>query len=175
MAQRVVEADERVEMLGLLDTGRPEERGAGLALDHASVLRRVLTDVIGWAATRGITPQMLEGLTPAGQLEVVAEKVGERWMPPERLAEVAALTRVRLANHNALVDYVARPYPGAIDYFQSTGSANLATAPEAIAFWSGLARGGFTIHPVGGNHGTLLQVPHVHTLADALKKALGAT
>jgi amino acid adenylation domain-containing protein len=174
MAQRLVEAGEAVQMLGLLDTGRPEERDAGLALDHASVLRRVLTDVIGWAATRGITPQMLEGLTPAEQLEVVAEKVGERWMPPERLAEVAALTRVRLANHNALVDYVARPYPGAIDYFQSTGSAHLATAPDAISFWSGLARGGFTIHPVGGNHGTLLQVPHVHTLAGALKKALGA-
>ena len=46
--------------------------------------------------------------------------------------------------------------------------------PEAVAYWRGLARGGLTIHPVGGNHATLLQVPHVRTLADALKNALGA-
>ena len=92
----------------------------------------------------------------------------------ERIPEVAALTRVRMANHNALVDYVARPYAGRITYFTTRASSRLSAAQEAIRFWGRLAEGGFGVHEVSGNHGTMLQPPHVASVAAELRAVLAA-
>ncbi|HEX2081070.1 MAG TPA: amino acid adenylation domain-containing protein [Longimicrobium sp.] len=173
MARRLHAAGERVELLALLDTARPETRGdQRFPLDHAAVLRRVLTDLFGWGGTAAVTVEALRTLPPEAQLQHAARRLGARLLPQERLPEVAALTRVRMANHNALVDYVPRPYAGRITYFNSRASSRLASAQEAMRFWGRLAEGGFCVHEVSGNHGTMLQHPHVESVAEALRRVL---
>jgi amino acid adenylation domain-containing protein len=173
MARRIRAEGGEVELLALIDTQPPEPRDApGLALDHAAVLRRVITDVFGWGGTASVTVDALRRMEPDAQLELAARRLGARLLPPERVAEVAALTRVRMANHNATVDFQARPYPGRLTYFRSRGSAALTTADETVRYWGRMADG-FGLHEVAGNHGTLLQPPHVDTLADALRRVMG--
>ncbi len=173
MARRIRAEGGEVELLALIDTQPPEPRDTpGLALDHAAVLRRVLTDVFGWGGTASVTADVLRRMEPDAQLEFTARRLGARMLPPERVAEVAALTRVRMANHNATVDFQPRPYPGRLTYFRSRGSAALPTADETVRYWGRLADG-FGLHEVDGNHGTLLQRPHVGTLADALRRVMG--
>ncbi|HEY0020529.1 MAG TPA: amino acid adenylation domain-containing protein [Longimicrobium sp.] len=173
MARQLLAAGEEVELLVLLDTGRPESRGDGrMALDHAAVLRRILTDLYGWGPTGSVTIEALRPLTPEQQLQLTARRLGPRLLPEERIAEVAALTRVRMANHNALVDYVPQPYAGRMTYLQTRGSAGLGNAQETLRFWGRLAEGGFGVHEVAGNHGTMLQPPHVQSVAEALRRVL---
>jgi amino acid adenylation domain-containing protein len=173
MARQLHAAGEEVELLAMLDTGRPESREDGrMALDHAAVLRRILTDLFGWGATGAVTIEALRPLPAEEQLALAARRLGEQLLPEERIPEIAALTRVRMANHNALVDWVPRPYAGRITYFQTRGSASLSSAQETIRFWGRLAEGGFGVHEVAGNHGTLLQPPHVRTVAEALRRVL---
>jgi amino acid adenylation domain-containing protein len=172
MARMIHAAGDRVELLAMIDTLRPEKRGEpGLALDHAAVLRRVLTDVFGWGGTASVTVDAMRPLEPAAQLELAARRLGPRILPAARLPEIAALTRVRMANHNATVDYEPRPYPGRLTYFRSRGSAALTSAEETLRFWGRLVDG-LGVHDVAGNHGTLLQPPHVDSLAEALRTVL---
>ncbi|HYR07399.1 MAG TPA: amino acid adenylation domain-containing protein [Longimicrobium sp.] len=174
MARQLYAAGEQVELLALLDTGRPESRDdARFPLDHAAVLRRILTDLYGWGATAAVTIEALRGMEPEAQLRFAARKLGPGLLPESRLPEVAALTRVRMANHNAMVDWVPQPFAGRIMYFQTRGSAYLANGQEALRFWGRLADGGFGVHEVTGNHGTLLQKPHVASVAAALRRVLG--
>jgi amino acid adenylation domain-containing protein len=170
---RMIHADGgQVELLAMIDTLRPESRDApGLALDHAAVLRRVITDVFGWGGTASVTVDGLRPMEPEAQLEFAMRRLGPRILPPERVPEVAALTRVRMANHNAAVDYEAGPYPGRLTYFRSRGSGALTSAGDTVRYWGRLADG-FGLHEVAGSHGTLLQPPHVGTLADALRKVI---
>ncbi|HEV3051651.1 MAG TPA: thioesterase domain-containing protein, partial [Longimicrobium sp.] len=173
MALQLHTAGEEVEFLALLDTARPEVRGdTAMALDHASVLRRILTDLYGWGPTGAVTVEALRPLSPDQQLRLAARRLGARLLPEERIAEVAALTRVRMANHNALVDFVPRPFAGRVTYFQTRGSAYLSNAQETLRFWGRLAEGGFGVHEVPGNHGTLLDPPHVAPLASGLRRVL---
>ncbi|HEU4881722.1 MAG TPA: amino acid adenylation domain-containing protein, partial [Longimicrobium sp.] len=173
MARQLHAAAEEVELLALLDTGRPESRDdARFPLDHAAVLRRILTDLYGWGGTAAVTIEALRGMDPEAQLRFAARKLGDGLLPESRLPEVAALTRVRMANHNAMVDYVAKPFAGRITYFQTRGSAYLSNAQDALRFWGRLADGGFGVHEVAGNHGTLLQKPHVDSVAAALRRVL---
>ncbi len=163
-----------VELLAMIDTLRPEPRATpGLALDHAAVLRRVLTDVFGWGGTASVTVEALRQMEPAAQLLYAARRVGPRMLPPERVPEIAALTRVRMANHNALVDFQPQPYAGRLTYFRSRGSASLSSADETLRYWGRLA-GSIGVHDVAGAHGTLLDRPHVDTLADALRRVIAA-
>ncbi|HEX6368052.1 MAG TPA: amino acid adenylation domain-containing protein [Longimicrobium sp.] len=173
MARRLHAAGEQVELLALLDTGRPESRGdTRFPLDHAAVLRRILTDLFGWGATGAVTIQALRALEPEAQLRFAAQKLGAGLLPDARVPEVAALTRVRMANHNAMVDYAPQPFAGRITYFQTRGSAYLSNAQDALRFWGRLAGGGFGVHQVAGNHGTLLEKPHVDSVAAALRRVL---
>lgn len=173
MARQLHSAGEEVELLALLDTGKPESRGdTRFPLDHAAVLRRILTDLYGWGGTAAVTIEALRGMDPEAQLRFAARKLGDALLPESRLPEVAALTRVRMANHNAMVDYVAQPFAGRITYFQTRGSASLSNAQEPLRFWGRLADGGFGVHEVAGNHGTLLQKPHVESVAAALRRVL---
>jgi amino acid adenylation domain-containing protein len=170
---RMIHADGgQVELLAMIDTLRPEPRATpGLALDHAAVLRRVITDVFGWGGTASVTVDALRPMEPEAQLEFAARRLGPRILPAERLPEIAALTRVRMANHNAAVDYEARPYAGRLTYIRSKGSGALTSADETVRYWGRLADG-FGLHEVAGSHGTLLQHPHVSTLADALRQVI---
>jgi thioesterase domain-containing protein len=173
MARQLDAAGDEVELLALLDTGRPESRDdARFPLDHASVLRRILTDLYGWGATAAVTVEALRGLEPEAQLQLAARELGAHLLPESRLPEVAELTRVRMANHNAMVDWVAKPFAGRIACFQTRGSAYLPNAQDALRFWGRLADGGFGVHEVTGNHGTLLQKPHVDSVAAALRRVL---
>jgi amino acid adenylation domain-containing protein len=173
MARAIQAQGGEVELLAMIDTLRPEKRDtAGLALDHASVLRRVLTDVFGWGGTASITVDSLRPLEPEAQLALAARRLGPRILPPERVPEIAALTRVRMANHNATVDYEVRPYAGRLTYFRSRGSAGLSSAEETVRYWGRMA-GSFGLHEVPGAHGTLLDRPHVDTLAEVLRGVIG--
>ena len=172
MARMIHAEGDRVELLALLDTARPETRASGMALDHAAVLRRILTDLFGWGSTGALTVEVLRTMEPEAQLEFAARRLGPRILPPERIPEVRALTAVRMANHNALVDFRGRPYPGRIAYFRSRGSAHLSYAAENLRYWGRLAEGGFGVHDVNGHHGTLLQKPHVDSVVEALRRVL---
>jgi hypothetical protein len=74
----------------------------------------------------------------------------------------------------AVKNYIPEKYDGRIDLFRVNSS--IYQSEEGYdndeLGWEEFAAGGLTIHPVPGNHGTLLDIQHVEILASKLKVLL---
>jgi thioesterase domain-containing protein/acyl carrier protein len=75
------------------------------------------------------------------------------------------------AAHAILQSYKHRPYEGRFTIFHSASGHN----PPELSYWRSLARGEFEEHRVPGNHFTMLQEPHVASIAEILRKAFQQT
>jgi acetoacetyl-CoA synthetase len=78
-----------------------------------------------------------------------------------------ALRKVHDSAFAALVDYTPRPYPGAVHFFRPRTSI-FPIAPGSV--WGELI-GALTIHPVAGDHGSMVR-SEVASLAAALSREL---
>jgi thioesterase domain-containing protein len=124
--------------------------------------------LVGHGPAGRVDVETLRGLPPREMaLAMVRGVAVPQLLGESRVDDVLALTRVRAANMEAQLAYQPAPYPGHLTYF-STPSSATEGAPSGLEYWSALARGGTTEHPVGGSHGTILQEPYVHTLAQAI-------
>jgi thioesterase domain-containing protein len=84
------------------------------------------------------------------------------------------------AHWNAARSYTAQKYPGKITLLRAVdrgylGMELLGTREAPGLGWGGLAAGGLEIHEVSGEHGNMLDEPHVRTVAAELKKILQRT
>jgi thioesterase domain-containing protein len=169
MARQLRAAGEEVDLVAMLDTAPLSD--AALAADPrdpAEVMAQTIGGMAGWGVLERIRVDEARRDDPREQaVEMIRQLNDPRLLPESRADDVIALTRIRGANLRALATYTLRPYEGEVTYFYAVGSAEaelLASAPE---FWGAMA-GGIRVHPVSGNHGTILYEPHVHTIARAI-------
>ena len=81
------------------------------------------------------------------------------------------VTTVAAVNNQAQFRYVPRPYTGAIDLF-ITSEQQALTHPDPTMGWKQLSVEDVAIHPVAGNHLSMLQEPYVKELAERLNTLL---
>jgi amino acid adenylation domain-containing protein len=88
---------------------------------------------------------------------------------------------VRLANHEARDKYLIQPYPGELTVLGVSGEMRESDdgypgigykLDPNYGWTNSLAKGGFSVHVVPGNHVSMLTEPHVQVLAEKLKLCL---
>jgi amino acid adenylation domain-containing protein len=177
MARQMRAAGDDVALVAMLDTGIPTPRARVLddTLDHARVLQRIVADLAGWAAASLVKVEKIRHLPHREQATEALRQVNSpRVLPASRIDEILTLTRVRLANLGALVDYDPPVYDGHLVYVRTAASDRTLPPDGAVEFWSSRALGGATVHRVSGSHGTLLQQPFVQDVAAKLTTSLAA-
>jgi len=82
------------------------------------------------------------------------------------------LVQTVIANLEAEKKYdpAVKNYPGRITYFWARDAES--TFEDNRLAWAKLARGGFDLYEVPGDHGTMREEPNVGTLAEKLKVIL---
>ncbi len=85
--------------------------------------------------------------------------------------------QVQKAHWRATMRYKIQPYPGKIALMRAVdrgylGMELLGTHEDPVLGWRNLARGGLEIHDVPGEHGNVLNEPHVRTVAEELERIL---
>jgi thioesterase domain-containing protein len=121
----------------------------------------------GYGPAGRVDVETLRGLAPREMALAMIRGIElPQLLGEARVDDVLALTRVRAANLRAQLAYQPGPYPGHLTYFSTTSTT--AGGVSGLEYWSALAQGGCTEHPVGGSHGTILSEPYVHTLAEAI-------
>jgi thioesterase domain-containing protein len=182
MAQQLLASGQRVALLALLDTGlNPNEPGQVTA---------------PWPTSAGALGQRLRRMASAlllgregdrlGYLRVRARRVRRRiatrrWRNRDEIHAVTAqigagqqlpiaeaLRHVRQANILAYKTYRPMHYHDAITLFYATEREDGDTAKEQ---WRALSDS-LTVHPVPGNHTTMIDEPNAQVLARALSEAL---
>jgi thioesterase domain-containing protein len=73
------------------------------------------------------------------------------------------------ANFLAARNYVTRPYAGQVTLFLASEQTIMGDPTEV---WNRLALGGVEVHPIPGDHFTVLEEPNVRALAERLKSCL---
>ena len=87
--------------------------------------------------------------------------------------EIARHLAMFMRNWAALLAYRPQPYPGRLDLLPAAeGSNGHDGAGDAGAAWSRLAAGGAAVHPVPGDHYSMLRPPHLAALAACLEACL---
>jgi len=67
----------------------------------------------------------------------------------------------------ALLKHQPKPYPGHVILFRTRGHSLLCSFDDAYG-WRDLALGGVTVKVVPGAHESILDEPHVQTLAEVM-------
>jgi acyl transferase domain-containing protein/thioesterase domain-containing protein len=85
--------------------------------------------------------------------------------------------QVQKAHWRALMGYKLQAYPGKITLLRAIdrgylGMELLGTEEDAVLGWGDLAGGGLEIHDVPGEHGNVLNEPHVQTVSEVLRRVL---
>ncbi len=165
IAQRLTAAGEEVRFLGLIDSFLP---GPLRYLHARSQLAEYLDCHLGEFL-------MLPG---AARLKYLARWFGNGFvrlgwaMGLRPSASVArAARRVGEANIKAIRAHSPKPYAGHVTQFLSSDGPHRSYEDRRLA-WSALASDGLEIHVVPGDHLTMLEEPHVHTLARELQACL---
>jgi thioesterase domain-containing protein len=87
------------------------------------------------------------------------------------LPELKRLFSTFSANYRAMYGYAGGPYPGTVTLFKATGRADEDMEAAALG-WRSLAAGGVEVHPVSGDHYSLIRKPQVRALAERLKACI---
>ncbi|HSU15335.1 amino acid adenylation domain-containing protein [Longimicrobium sp.] len=170
MAQQLAAAGEEVDVLALFDTAphTPETIRMDPG-DPAEVVWHTVAGVAGYGAAARVDVDDLRAYEGREQVrQMIVRMAAPVLLDESRVDDILALTRLRASNLLAQTAYTPRPYPGALTYFQTTGSENERGHSDGHEFWSALALGGTATHHVGGTHGTILNEPYVNALAEVL-------
>jgi thioesterase domain-containing protein len=169
MAQQLAAKGEEVAVLAILDSTAPGEYEEDD--DEARLLADFLT-----LFTAEPFAELLVRLTPLGsdqRLLFALERAREaRALPPGfGLADARRLLRVYRAHAAARRRYRARAYPGSIVVLRPSDPP-IRSAGASDAVWRRLARGGYRVESVPGNHMSMVTRPHVEVLGRALTAVL---
>jgi len=173
MAQQLQTQGQKVTLLVLMDT-YVAECGNVLAVEPDAVLKKALASEVG-ALSMGSTirsdswpdevKRQFEHLLKQGNLEDSPTLDVE-------VARLARLLRVFAANLHAISRYIPRLYGGRVLLFRATEPtpAIAVDAGDSTLGWSSLVVGELEVRSVPGDHYSMLRPPHVHVLAEELKR-----
>ena len=165
IARRLRRQHEAIEALVLIDTSAPVAEQSGSTTPTARL--EAFAENLGLVPRRGISSvaelddgllQVLEDGRQAGILSVDID-----------LEQIRHLYRLFENNLRALRTYVPLGYPGRVTLF--CASLRQASGDSTLG-WGRLATGGVEVHPVPGDHYTMLREPHVRILASRVASAL---
>ncbi|HEU0055325.1 MAG TPA: alpha/beta fold hydrolase, partial [Longimicrobium sp.] len=166
MARQIDAIGEEVDLLALFDTAPTSVSMSYDPGDPAEVTWHTVAGLAGHAAAARVDVATLRGLEPREQVLAMIRGMDlPQLFPESRADDVLALTAVRAANLRAQAVHVPGEYGGHLTYFRTAGSDDADGNSPGTEYWSSLARGGTTVHAVGGTHGTILHEPYVQVLA----------
>jgi thioesterase domain-containing protein len=120
-------------------------------------------------------------LSPQGKLIYIQQKVGKsmrhiasKIFPRLRPPLSRVLQDVGEAGLLAVRAYVPQIYPGRVTVFRTNGR-RLRFFQDAHLGWNKVVLGGVKICQVGGDHGSMLEEPHMRALAEKLQAYLDET
>jgi thioesterase domain-containing protein len=133
-----------------------------------------------FALDMGISPEQLEisaeellQVGPEERLDYILRRAQQCFLLPPgiELSEIRHLFNIFKINIQAIQKYVPQPSPVPLTLF--TTGAHVDDNPQfSNTVWNALSP--TCIHPVPGNHFTMMQEPHVEVLASKLKVCLDA-
>jgi surfactin family lipopeptide synthetase C len=171
MAQQLSAQGEQVELLALIDAGRPVPSAAESVEDERELVRQVADGL-------NLTLELPEDLEPDELLRRILEQARlEAKVPPDiSLDEGRRLVRLNHTITQAVRRYVPAAYSGRVVLFRSSElPADLpadAVLPPQDLGWSELVQGGVEVISVPGNHLTMVEMPQVAVLAERLQACL---
>lgn len=170
MAGQLTAAGEPVALVVMLDTGMPPYLGKELP-DRAVLLGGFVHDLAGLAGVPAprYDEAALRGLAPDRQDEALLDLLERAALVPEGIRDDM---RERIAVFEANTRALLRHRPGPVDGRLVLLSAEQQPRRPKIRPWRVLARDGFELHTVPGDHHTMLQQPHLTTLAETLRGVL---
>jgi thioesterase domain-containing protein len=188
MAQQLVEQSERVSQLLLLDaeaglyrSGHIDERVDEHLDDDAVLLMDMLSNVLP------ISREDLEPYQVEERVDYLVKKAKSvNLFPPDiGVTQVRFFLEVFRTNVKAKRRYVPRVYPGTVTLFKTARQVKIPVAngstpdrliteviPDPTLGWGALAAGGVRVIDVPGRHVTMLNDPHVETLALRIRDCL---
>lgn len=115
-----------------------------------------------------------EKLNRDEQVSAMANSVGELLNLPPELGESGNQLRLYRAHIYALLEYVPKPYPGAITIIRARGTAEVAMRAglfqdDPTFGWGALCMHGTHTYEIPGHHLTILSEPLVEGVAGALR------
>ncbi|MBD2076663.1 amino acid adenylation domain-containing protein [Phormidium sp. FACHB-592] len=174
MAQQLTQAGQQVGLLAMLDTPAPTSHQPSLGQSLKFLLGTALWSTLPFLLDYGaIAANRLRSLTWVSRWQWSALI---RRLPEESRLQlldesaIAPLLRIVYANAQAAYRYVPQPYPDRITLFKATEQADVMGQDSTLG-WSTLTTD-VQLHPVPGNHLSLLKQPHVQTLAQQLRPYL---
>jgi len=155
IARQFTEAGERVEWVAMFDTHLPAEEPTDEAPDDRAILRYLQPFL-------GFSEEELDQASAQNLPAFLAEKIGlPAGLADGAIARLAGVCKAQLA---ALGRRRETPYRGPVALFSTNGA-------EDDVRWRQLFPR-LTVKQVGGDHYSMLQPPHVETLATELKYLL---
>jgi amino acid adenylation domain-containing protein len=165
MAQQLRTAGEEVKFVALIDSFLPSQPHY---LHTRSDLMQYLDMHLGEALLlQGIARLRYLARWAANGAVLLSRALG--WQDNSSLAR--ATRNVAKAHTRAILGYEPKPYAGKITQFMCSDGAHRSYEDRRLA-WSNLASEGLEIHVVPGNHLTMVEEPHVRTLARELQLCL---
>lgn len=170
MAGQLTAAGEQVALVVMLDTGMPPYLGEELP-DRADLLGGFVHDLAGLAGVPAPAYDRvaLRGLSPDRQDEALLDLLERAALVPEGIRDDM---RERIGVFEANTRALLRHRPGPVDGRLVLLSARQQPRRPKTRPWRLLARAGFELHTVPGDHHTMLQQPHLTTLAESLRGVL---
>ncbi|MEV5687424.1 amino acid adenylation domain-containing protein [Streptomyces sp. NPDC052164] len=170
MAGQLTAAGEPVALVVMLDSGMPPYLGEELP-DRAVLLGGFVHDLAGLAGVPAprYDEAALRGLSPDRQEGLLLDLLERAALVPEGIRDdMRDRIRVFEANTRALLGH----RPGPVDGRLVLLSARQRPRRPKTRSWRVLARGGFELHTVPGDHHTMMQQPHLTALAESLRSIL---
>ncbi len=179
MAQQLTQAGQHISLLAMLDTPAP------ISSNQLS-LYQSLKFLLGTALWSTLPFLMDYGAIATDQFQRLqpwkAWFSRWQWLAISRLipeesrlrlldeSAIAPMLQIVYAHIQATYRYVPQPYPNRITLFRATDQPDSARHDPTLG-WRALAQE-IQVHPVPGNHLSLLKQPHVQTLAEQLRHCL---
>jgi amino acid adenylation domain-containing protein len=197
MAQQLVAQGQKVSQLLLLDCGawahridgqfQEQEQEQDMEDDDAELLMSIFAEALP------IAGEELEPLKGDERLDYVLKRArSKNILPPDiDVPRARAFLKLYKTNNRAMSKYIAQVYPGTVTLFKTAknieipSSGDAALSEEMLKIikmeqdptmgWGGLAASGVRVIDVPGNHQTMVNRPHVETLALKIKDCLNET
>ena len=162
MARQLHAQGQNVALLALIDTRVPGEEQLPEADDDEIELLATLFHENAPLPVHG-----LRQLEPEQRLLSVLEEARKaRRLPPDiGFSQALRLLRLQKIHMQAARNYKPHAYSGQITFFQPQEQSIVGVGLN----WNTLALGGVRVHPVPGNHWTMLHEPHIREIAARLQ------
>jgi thioesterase domain-containing protein len=175
MTRQLLAQGESVALLALLDSHISEAGKTAATVGGAMMLRDFASDLGIRRRSLGVAWEEVERLEAPERLGFVLDRAKSAGLVPSYVTyEVAErLFNIYRANLRALMKYIPRPAPCRALLFMATERVPANSDVQRVS-WNRLAEQGVEVYQAGGNHYTMLQTPHVETLAAQLTVHLAA-